>query len=95
MNSEVGRIQVIGRLRPLNDSEKAKDGENRVVSAIDEQTILVTGFDGYNTIDRRFLLDAVLPENADQEAAFNYVLPLLESTFDGYNCTMFTCKSIF
>jgi hypothetical protein len=85
------RIKVLARVRPLNQREIAKN-DHRVIETIGGQCIQ---FDNIGSlVTRKFQLDAVLDEDITQEEVFMNITPLLESYLDGYNCTIFTCKSI-
>ena len=90
------RIKVLARIRPLNNNEKLKNNIKVIEST--EQSIQFNN----NTLNssilnftsRRFVLDAVLNEDSTQEEVFYNIILLLESFLNGYNCTVFTCKSI-
>lgn len=91
MDKKNDRIKVLARIRPLNNKEKLKN--DKIVLESTEQSIQFDN-NGLINIPRRFILDNVLNEYSTQENVFENIIPLLESYLDGYNCTVFTCKSI-
>jgi hypothetical protein len=87
--SKYDRIKVLARIRPLNSRENASQDEVSVhVSS--GKTIEVLNTASSSTSSRRFELDAVLPPDTTQSQVFEHILPLLESSLEGYNCTIFT-----
>jgi len=82
-------VKVAIRVRPMNSREK-KEGNQTVVNA-DKQENMVTVDkpDGSND-PKSFAFDYVYPPNSKQRDIYDEVaFPLVESVFEGYNCTIF------
>ena len=86
--SKYDRIKVLARIRPLNNKEiSSQDAVALNVSS--GKSIDITSTAATHS-RRKFELDAVLDENTSQDQVFEHILPLLESSIEGYNCTIFT-----
>ncbi|XP_021720602.1 kinesin-like protein KIN-12E isoform X2 [Chenopodium quinoa] len=78
-------VQVIIRLRPLNNSEISLQGQNRCVRQESSQSITWTGHP-----ESRFTFDVVADENVTQEKLFKVAgVPMVENCVAGYNSCMF------
>lgn len=78
-------VQVIIRLRPLNNSEISVQGQNRCVRQESSQTITWTGHP-----ESRFTFDVVADETVTQENLFKVAgVPMVENCVAGYNSCMF------
>nr|GEX14384.1 kinesin-like protein KIN-12E [Tanacetum cinerariifolium] len=78
-------VQVIIRVRPLNNSEIAVQGPSRCVKQDSSQTITWTG-----PPEARFTFDHVADEHVTQEMLFKAAgVPMVENCMGGYNSCMF------
>ncbi|KAE8721819.1 Phragmoplast orienting kinesin 2 [Hibiscus syriacus] len=78
-------VQVLIRVRPLNDIEKNTNGYNRCLKQESSQRIAWIG-----QPETRFTFDHVACETVDQEVLFRMVgLPMVENCLSGYNSCMF------
>ncbi|XP_043701669.1 kinesin-like protein KIN-12E isoform X10 [Telopea speciosissima] len=78
-------VQVIIRIRPLNNSEISLQGYNKCVSQDSCQTVTWTGHP-----ESRFTFDLVADENVSQEKLFKVAgLPMVDNCMGGYNSCMF------
>uniref|UniRef100_A0A7N0UNM6 Kinesin motor domain-containing protein n=1 Tax=Kalanchoe fedtschenkoi TaxID=63787 RepID=A0A7N0UNM6_KALFE len=78
-------VQVIIRVRPLNNSEISLQGYNKCVRQESSQTITWTGHP-----EARFTFDAVADETVSQEKLFKLAgVPMVENCVGGYNSCMF------
>lgn len=78
-------VQVIIRVRPLNNSEISLQGYTRCVRQESCQTITWTGHP-----ESRFTFDVVADENVNQEELFKVAgVPMVENCVGGYNSCMF------
>lgn len=86
--SEAVRVAV--RCRPLNGREK-RNG-NKVIVQVDSSvaTLVVTNPEDSKQAAKAFTFDAVYgPEETQQSVYEETGFPLVESLFDGFNCTIF------
>src|SRR4051812_28985683 len=75
------RVRVVVRVRPLLSNEV--DAEYRDCVKVFDNQVILGG-------ERTFAFDAVYDQRATSERVFHDVCaPLLESFFNGYNCTIF------
>ncbi|GMJ12777.1 phragmoplast orienting kinesin 2 [Hibiscus trionum] len=78
-------VQVLIRVRPLNDIEKNTNGYNRCLKQESSQSITWIG-----KPETRFTFDHVACETVDQEMLFRMAgLPMVENCLSGYNSCMF------
>ncbi|KAL4278755.1 hypothetical protein GQ457_03G002990 [Hibiscus cannabinus] len=78
-------VQVLIRVRPLNDIEKNTNGYNRCLKQESSQSIAWIG-----QPETRFTFDHVACETVDQEMLFRMAgLPMVENCLSGYNSCMF------
>ncbi|CAO2815149.1 unnamed protein product [Amaranthus hypochondriacus] len=78
-------VQVIIRVRPLNNVERSMQGYNRCVRQDSAQSITWIG-----QPETRFTFDHVACETVDQELLFRRTgLPMVENCLCGYNSCMF------
>ncbi|KAK8518820.1 hypothetical protein V6N12_012061 [Hibiscus sabdariffa] len=78
-------VQVLIRVRPLNDIEKNTNGFNRCLKQENSQSIAWIG-----QPETRFTFDHVACETVDQEMLFRMAgLPMVENCLSGYNSCMF------
>ncbi|XP_073045648.1 kinesin-like protein KIN-12D [Primulina eburnea] len=78
-------VQVLIRVRPLNNMEKSSDGFERCLKQESAQCITWVG-----QPETRFTFDHVACEAVDQETLFRVVgLPMVENCLSGYNSCMF------
>ncbi|CAM8918304.1 unnamed protein product [Rhodiola kirilowii] len=78
-------VQVIIRVRPLNNMEISLQGYNKCVKQESSQTITWTGHP-----ESRFTFDAVADETVSQEKLFKVAgVPMVENCVGGYNSCMF------
>uniref|UniRef100_A0A7N0TDF2 Kinesin motor domain-containing protein n=1 Tax=Kalanchoe fedtschenkoi TaxID=63787 RepID=A0A7N0TDF2_KALFE len=78
-------VQVLIRVRPLNEMEKRIQGYSRCLKQESAQTITWTG-----PPETRFTFDHVACETVDQETLFRMAgLPMVENCLSGYNSCMF------
>ncbi|KAK4437834.1 Kinesin-like protein KIN-12D [Sesamum alatum] len=78
-------VQVLIRIRPLNNMEKSSFGFNRCLKQESAQSITWIG-----QPENRFMFDHVACEAIDQETLFRMVgLPMVENCLSGYNSCMF------
>ncbi|XP_011088306.1 kinesin-like protein KIN-12D [Sesamum indicum] len=78
-------VQVLIRIRPLNNMEKSSFGYNRCLKQESAQSITWIG-----QPETRFMFDHVACEAIDQETLFRMVgLPMVENCLSGYNSCMF------
>ncbi|KAJ0021208.1 hypothetical protein Pint_31731 [Pistacia integerrima] len=78
-------VQVIIRIRPLNNSEISAQGHSKCIRQESCQTITWTGHP-----ESRFTFDLVADENVSQEKLFKVAgLPMVENCVAGYNSCMF------
>ncbi|KAL0365440.1 UNVERIFIED_CONTAM: Kinesin-like protein KIN-12D [Sesamum angustifolium] len=78
-------VQVLIRIRPLNNMEKSSFGFNRCFKQESAQSITWIG-----QPETRFMFDHVACEAIDQETLFRMVgLPMVENCLSGYNSCMF------
>ncbi|PIN14199.1 Kinesin-like protein [Handroanthus impetiginosus] len=78
-------VQVLIRIRPLNNMEKSSYGFNRCLRQESAQSITWIG-----QPETRFMFDHVACEAIDQETLFRMVgLPMVENCLSGYNSCMF------
>ncbi|XP_078702020.1 kinesin-like protein KIF11 isoform X2 [Branchiostoma floridae x Branchiostoma belcheri] len=84
-------IQVMVRVRPLNQTEKSK-GSHSIVDVKNNREVCVAtkepGFGGHNT--KKFTFDQAFNPNSKQVDVYKeVVMPLLDEVLEGYNCTVF------
>ncbi|KAI8497740.1 Kinesin- protein 11 [Branchiostoma belcheri] len=84
-------IQVMVRVRPLNQTEKSK-GSHSIVDVKNNREVCVAtkepGFGGHNT--KKFSFDQAFNPNSKQVDVYKeVVMPLLDEVLEGYNCTVF------
>ncbi|CAH1257570.1 KIF11 [Branchiostoma lanceolatum] len=84
-------IQVMVRVRPLNQSEKSK-GSHSIVDVKNNKEVSVStkepGFGGHST--KKFSFDRAFNPNSKQVDVYKeVVMPLLDEVLEGYNCTVF------
>ncbi|XP_078669780.1 kinesin-like protein KIF11 isoform X2 [Branchiostoma floridae x Branchiostoma belcheri] len=84
-------IQVMVRVRPLNQTEKSK-GSHSIVDVKNNREVCVAtkepGFGGHNT--KKFSFDRAFNPNSKQVDVYKeVVMPLLDEVLEGYNCTVF------
>ncbi|WOH04683.1 hypothetical protein DCAR_0624095 [Daucus carota subsp. sativus] len=78
-------VQVLIRVRPLNNMEKSTQGYNRCLKQESSQCITWIGHP-----ETRFTFDHVACESVEQETLFRMVgLPMVENCLSGYNSCMF------
>ncbi|KAF7057090.1 hypothetical protein CFC21_064423 [Triticum aestivum] len=78
-------VQVVIRVRPLNNSEKTVHGYNRCLKQESAQTITWIG-----QPETRFTFDHVACEGVNQEVLFRVAgLPMVENCMAGYNSCVF------
>ncbi|KAL7118896.1 hypothetical protein ACP275_02G029800 [Erythranthe tilingii] len=78
-------VQVLIRIRPLNNMEKSNFGFGRCLKQESAQSITWIG-----QPESRFVFDHVACEAIDQETLFRMVgLPMVENCLSGYNSCMF------
>ncbi|XP_047980300.1 kinesin-like protein KIN-12D [Salvia hispanica] len=78
-------VQVLIRVRPLNNMEKSSFGFSRCLKQETAQSITWIG-----QPETRFMFDHVACEGIDQETLFRMVgLPMVENCLSGYNSCMF------
>ncbi|VAI27869.1 unnamed protein product [Triticum turgidum subsp. durum] len=78
-------VQVVIRVRPLNNSEKTLHGYNRCLKQESAQTITWIG-----QPETRFTFDHVACEGVNQEVLFRVAgLPMVENCMAGYNSCVF------
>ncbi|XP_057787421.1 kinesin-like protein KIN-12D [Salvia miltiorrhiza] len=78
-------VQVLIRIRPLNNMEKSSFGFSRCLKQETAQSITWIG-----QPETRFMFDHVACEGIDQETLFRMVgLPMVENCLSGYNSCMF------
>ncbi|KAL9670442.1 hypothetical protein QQ045_007994 [Rhodiola kirilowii] len=78
-------VQVLIRIRPLNEMEKRIQGYSRCLKQESAQTITWIG-----PPETRFTFDHVACETVDQETLFRTAgLPMVENCLSGYNSCMF------
>ncbi|KAI3446035.1 hypothetical protein Pfo_002700 [Paulownia fortunei] len=78
-------VQVLIRIRPLNNMEKSSFGFSRCLKQESAQSITWIG-----QPETRFMFDHVACEAIDQETLFRMVgLPMVENCLSGYNSCMF------
>ncbi|KAK8562917.1 hypothetical protein V6N12_010981 [Hibiscus sabdariffa] len=78
-------VQVLIRVRPLNDIEKNTNGYNRCLKQESSQSIAWIG-----QPETRFTFDHVACETVEQEMLFRMAgLPMVENCLSGYNSCMF------
>ncbi|CAI9104395.1 OLC1v1003057C1 [Oldenlandia corymbosa var. corymbosa] len=78
-------VQVLIRVRPLNNAEKGNSGYARCLKQESAQSITWIG-----QPETRFTFDHVACESIDQETLFRMVgLPMVENCLSGYNSCMF------
>lgn len=78
-------VQVLIRVRPLNNMERSTYGYNRCLKQESSQSITWIG-----QPETRFTFDHVACETVDQEMLFRMVgLPMVENCLSGYNSCMF------
>lgn len=82
------RVKVLARIRPLNSREHTS-GDEVAVHVNSGKTLEVINATSSSS-SRCFELDAVLDAGTSQDKVFDHILPLLESSLEGYNCTIFT-----
>ncbi|CAA0807566.1 Phragmoplast orienting kinesin 2 [Striga hermonthica] len=79
-------VQVLIRIRPLNNMEKSSFGYNRCLKQENAQSITWIG----QQPETRFMFDHVACETINQETLFRMVgLPMVENCLSGYNSCMF------
>eukprot|EP00775_Hariotina_reticulata_P002428 gene2428-2732_t len=82
-----GNIRVLARIRPHNDTEKARAGADIVESAVrtvNEETILLAG-----AVTKEFEFDRVFGPSDGQQQVYEEVSSLVTSIMDGFNvCIM-------
>ena len=81
-----GKIRVYCRARPMSKDEAAR-GDASVVSFPDESTIDVSGLKGRE--GKSFLFDRCFGPASSQEEVFSDVENLMQSTYDGFNVSIF------
>eukprot|EP00058_Branchiostoma_floridae_P022803 XP_002608293.1 hypothetical protein BRAFLDRAFT_125092 [Branchiostoma floridae] len=84
-------IQVMVRVRPLNQSEKSK-GSHSIIDVKNHREVSVAtkepGFGGHST--KKFSFDRAFNPNSKQVDVYKeVVMPLLDEVLEGYNCTVF------
>ncbi|XP_074343871.1 kinesin-like protein KIN-12D [Apium graveolens] len=78
-------VQVLIRVRPLNNMERSTQGYNRCLKQESSQCITWIG-----QPETRFTFDHVACESVEQETLFRMVgLPMVENCLSGYNSCMF------
>ncbi|CAA7388358.1 unnamed protein product [Spirodela intermedia] len=78
-------VQVLIRIRPINSTESALQGNGRCLTQESSHTLKWTGHP-----ETRFTFDHVACETTSQETLFNVVgLPMVENCMSGYNSCMF------
>nr|GEU36893.1 kinesin-like protein KIN-12D [Tanacetum cinerariifolium] len=78
-------VQVLIRVRPLNDMEISSQGYNRCLKQESAQSLTWVGHP-----ETRFTFDHVACETINQETLFKMVgLPMVENCLSGYNSCMF------
>ncbi|CAM0949200.1 unnamed protein product [Alopecurus aequalis] len=79
-------VQVVIRVRPLNNTEKMRHGYNRCLKQESAQSITWIG-----PPENRFTFDHVACESVNQEELFRVVgLPIVENCIAGYNSCVFS-----
>ncbi|KAA0046003.1 hypothetical protein IC582_025259 [Cucumis melo] len=78
-------VQVLIRVRPLNNMERSNNGYNRCLKQESAQSITWIG-----QPETKFTFDHVACETVDQEMLFRMAgLPMVENCLSGYNSCMF------
>uniref|UniRef100_A0A0A0LIU9 Kinesin motor domain-containing protein n=1 Tax=Cucumis sativus TaxID=3659 RepID=A0A0A0LIU9_CUCSA len=78
-------VQVLIRVRPLNNMERSNNGYNRCLKQESAQSITWIG-----QPETKFTFDHVACETVDQEILFRMAgLPMVENCLSGYNSCMF------
>lgn len=81
-------IQVVVRLRPMNQSEKRQGGVNLVSAVHDKREVIVK--EKVSTATRTFTFDKVFGPNSKQYDVYKeVVMPIMDEVLMGYNCTIF------
>ena len=80
-------IKVVGRIKPLG-----VDGGERALFISSERELTLHSSNGLFST-RQFRLNHIYDEDSTQEDVFENVVPLLRNCLEGFNCTIFMCKS--
>jgi len=89
-----GNIRVMCRIRPVLQSDLAKDDSNVAVESIDDEKLTVTteatSATGITTTkSNNFEFDRVFGSTSSQQQVFDEVQPLVESVMDGFHSCIF------
>lgn len=103
-DSSASCVRVVGRVRPLRRraqgveilavaGDDLGDDDGRGLRVCSDSDIAIEGSQFALYGARQFRLNRVFDEAASQEDVFESVLPLLSQFVNGYNCTIFMCKT--
>lgn len=86
--SDIGRVIVVCRFRPLNDKEQLQS-KNICVDFSDDQKSAKINSQYENGEDLNFTFDHIFPPSSTQEAVYHAAaLPIIDSIFQGFNGTV-------
>lgn len=83
------RLAVIARVRPLSKTELARKEHSVVAICRNSISLRQYGIESAQN-GKVFRLDSVLDENSSQYDVFNQIEPMLQTSLEGYNTTIFT-----
>ena len=89
MNSS-DRLVVIARVRPLSNNELSRREESIISVSGSSLSVKPVGIGSPTQLGKKFQLDSVLDEGSSQNDVFLQIEPMLRSSLDGYNTTIFT-----
>lgn len=89
MNSS-DRLVVIARVRPLSKNELSRREESIITVSGSSLSVKPIGLGSPTQLGKKFQLDSVLDEGSSQNDVFLQIEPMLRSSLDGYNTTIFT-----
>lgn len=86
--SDIGRVIVVCRFRPLNEKEQLQS-KNICVDFSEDRKSTKINSQYENGEDLTFTFDHIFPPNSTQEEVYNAAaLPIIESIFQGFNGTV-------
>lgn len=88
IQDQAGKIRVYARTRPMSDKERTEK-QNQVLGFTDEYTLQIPGKAPDERKPREFQFDYCFDSESTQEAVFDEVRSLIQSSVDGYNVCIF------
>lgn len=88
IQDQAGKIRVYARTRPMSDKEKGEK-QASVLAFPDEYTLQIPAKDAADKKPREFQFDYCFDAESTQDAVFEEVRSLIQSSVDGYNVCIF------